>query len=160
MSNGLPIFFGDAEERLINKMGRELVENLVNQHVVVYSISAKKTESNIYGESKHKYYDKMTELAGRVQIADTDIYAEGGVRRIAKGDMNFWVYNELLVENGLTINVGDFVGYAGKFYEVHDAGIEKDSLDRKLGGDREYYTEILAKVVSEDIFKSIEGNLE
>ena len=160
MADGLPIFFRDAEEKLMIALGRELTEGLINQHCVVYSISVDKTESNFYGESKNKIYNKMTEIIGRIQIADVDVVSEGGVRRVAKGDMNLWAYNEHLTEEGLVINVGDYVGYAGKFYEVYDAGINKDALDRKFAGDREYFTEVLAKAVSEDIFKSMEGNFE
>ena len=159
MADGLPIFFTDKEEALMIRYGRELVERFINQHVILYSISVKNTESNFYGEAKHKFYDKKVELKCRVEIADDDIYSEGGVRRTSKSDMNCWVYNEHLVEKEVTLKVGDFIGYAGKFYEIYDAGIEKDSLDRKLGGDREYYTKVLAKVVTPDIFKSIEGNI-
>lgn len=159
-NDGLPIFFQAAEETLFNGLGRELIEDLINQHFILYSISIKNTESNFYGEAKHKVYESYTQLTGRIQILDSDILTEGGVRRIAKGDMSAWVYNELLTENSLTIKVGDFIGYENKFYEIYDAGVNKDSIDRKFAGDYEYFTEVLAKVVSDDVFKSIEGDFE
>jgi len=160
MADGLPIFFGDAEEKFFNNAGRELIERFINQHLVLYSISSKETESNFYGEAKNKMYDKYTDLKARIRIEDQDVFAQGGVRRVAKSDMTCWIYNEHLKEEGVKPRIGDFIGYAGKFYEIYDAGIEKDSLERKFAGDREYFTEIRAKVTSPDIFKSIEGNLE
>ena len=154
----LPIFFKDEEENLFIKLGRELSENLIRQTCTVYSIDVSKTESNIYGESKNKAYDIYENVIGRIQIADADVEFEGGVRRLAKGDMNLWIYNEHLEEISLTIKVGDFIGHNGKFYEVYDAGFRKDSVDRKLAGEREYYTEVLAKVVDEAVFMSTIGN--
>ena len=160
MADGLPIWFRDEEEALMKLMGRELIETLINQHFILYSVDVQNTDSNFYGEAKYKVYQSYTKLEGRIQIADTDIYSEGGVRRVAKGDMSAWVYDDLLTENNLTPKVGDFIGFEGKFYEIYDAGTNKDSLDRKLGGDREYFTELLAKVVDEGVFKSIEGDFE
>lgn len=152
--SGLSIFFNDAEETLFNNLGRELVEDLIVQHFTLYRIDQVKTESNFYGESKAKRYKTPVDVKARIQIEDTDVYSEGGVRRMAKGDMSAWVYLQHMEELDIEINVGDFIGYAGKFYEVYDPGYDKDSLDRKFAGDREYFREILAKSVSEDIFKS------
>ncbi len=159
MSSSLPIFFGDAEEKFFNAAGRELVERFINQSFVLYSISSKMTESNLYGEAKHKFYEKHTELKARIQISDDDVYQQGGVRRNAKGDMVAWIYNLHLQEEDVEPHVGDFIAFEGKFYEVYDAGINQDSNHRKFAGDREYFTEIKAKVTSPDVFKSIEGDL-
>lgn len=152
--SGLSIFFKDAEESLFNRMGRELVEGLIVQHFTLYRIDPVETESNFYGESKNKRYKTPVDVKARIQIQDTDVYSEGGVRRMAKGDMSAWVYLQHMEELDIEINVGDFIGYAGKFYEIYDPGYDKDSLDRKFAADREYYREILAKSVSENIFKS------
>jgi len=160
MTNGLPIFFGDKEELFFNNAGRELIESFINQHFILYSISVKNTESNVYGESKHKMYDNYTELKARIRVEDLDVFSQGGVRRMAKGDMTCWIYNLHLIEEGVTPKIGDFIGYEGKFYEIYDAGINQDSTERKFAGDREYFTEIKAKVTSDDVFKSIEGNFE
>lgn len=152
--SGLSTWFQDAEETLFNNLGRELVETLITQHFTLYRIDVAETESNFYGESKTKRYRTPVDVKARIQIADTDVYSEGGVRRMSKGDMQTWVYLQHMSELGIEISTGDFIGYAGKFYEVYDPGYNKDSLDRKFAADREYFREILAKVVSEDIFKS------
>jgi len=152
--SGLSTWFKDAEETLFNNLGRELVETLITQHFTLYRIDSETTESNFYGESKSKSYLEPVDVVARIQIQDTDVYSEGGVRRMSKGDMSAWVYLQHMTELDIEINVGDFIGYAGKFYEVYDPGYNKDSIKRKFAGDREFYREILAKVVSPDIFKS------
>ena len=152
--SGLSIFFKDAEETLFNNLGRELVETLVTQHFTLFRIDVVETESNFYGESKTKSYLTPVDVIGRVQIQDVDVFSQGGVRRMSAGDMSAWVYLQHMAELDIEINVGDFIGYAGKFYEIYDPGYNKDSLDRKFAGDREFMREILAKVVTDDIFKS------
>lgn len=159
MPNGLPIFFGDKEEALFKALGRELVEDLVNQHFTLFRVDVAKTDSNFYGESKKKVYKEPIEVKARIQISDTDVVSEGGIRRMSKGDMKAGVYREFLEQIGtdVHINVGDFIKFQGKFYEVYDAGYNLDNMTRKFAGDRDFMWEILAKVVHQDVFNSIEG---
>ena len=158
MANGLPIFFGDKEEALFKALGRELVEDLVNQHFTLFRVDVTKTESNFYGESKTKVYKDPVEVKGRIQISDTNLISEGGIRRMSKGDMKAGVYREHLEELDVHINIGDFIKFQGKFYEVYDAGYNLDSMDRKFAADRDFMWEILARVVHEDVFNSTLGN--
>jgi hypothetical protein len=158
MADGLPIFFGDAEEALFLSLGRELNDTLINQHFDLFRIDVAATDSNFYGESKHKVYKPVVEVKARIKIIDVDVVTEGGIRRLSKGDMNAWVYLEHMTELDIEIHVGDFLGFQGKFYEIFDPGYNKDSMDKKFAGDRDFMREIFAKVVHEDVFKSIEGN--
>lgn len=158
MPDGLPIFFGDREETLFNNLGRELVESLINQHFTLFRIDVSNTDSNFYGESPQKVYLDPVEVKARIRIADADVMLQGGIRRMSKGDMSAWVYASFMEDNGFEINVGDFIKFQGKFYEVYDPGYNKDSMERKYAGDRDFMREILAKVVQEQVFKSIEGS--
>jgi len=158
MGNGLPIFFGDKEEALFKALGRELIEDLVNQHFTLFRIDVAKTESNFYGESKVKVYLEPLEIKARIQISDINVISEGGIRRMSKGDMKAGVYRELLEELNAKINIGDFIKFQGKIYEVYDAGYNLDSMDRKFAADRDFMWEILARVVHEDVFNSTLGD--
>ncbi len=157
MPDGLPIFFGDKEETLFKAMGRELIEGLVNQHFTLFQVDVAKTESNFYGESKVKSYEPAVEVKARIQISDVDVVSEGGIRRMSKGDMMAGVYREYLEELGVEIDIGDFIKFQGKYYEVYDAGYNLDAMNFKFAADRDFMWKILAKVVHENVFKSIEG---
>ena len=150
--SGLPIFFTDAEETLFNNLGRELVEDLIVQWFTLYRIDVSNTESNFYGESKKKNFLTPVVVKARIQIADADVELEGGMRRVSKGDMISHVYNEYMTENDFDMNVGDFIDYQGKTYEIYDAGYNLDTLDRKYAADREFHRRILAKAVKSTIF--------
>jgi len=155
--SGLSVWFRDEEETLFKNLGRELVEDLITQHYTLYRIDLVETESNFYGEAKTKIFKDSVEVLARIQIIDADIISEGGVRRMSKGDMSSFVYNDHLTELGVEIHVGDFIAYEGKYYEVYDPGYNKDAINRKFASDRDYYQEILAKVVDEKVFKAVEG---
>ena len=53
-ASGMPIFYSGAEFQLHKRMGRELIENLIQQRVDLYRVDHVTTESNFYGESKAK----------------------------------------------------------------------------------------------------------
>jgi hypothetical protein len=150
--SGMPIWFQGAEETLFNDLGRELIETLIVQNFILYRVNVEETESDFYGEAKQKIYKTPITVRARVQITDADIILEGGIRRASKGDMISYVYLQHMIEGDYEINVGDFIGYEGKYYEIYDAGYNKDSVDRKFGTDREYFREILAKVIKTEIF--------
>ena len=153
--SGVSLWFRDEEETLFKNLGRELVEGLITQHFTLYRIDLAETESDFYNEAKTKIFKTPTEVIGRIQITDVDVISEGGIRRMSKGDMSAFVYRDHLTELDVEIHVGDFIKYEGKYYEIYDPGYNKDSVNRKFVGDRDYYQEILAKVVSEDIFKVV-----
>jgi hypothetical protein len=150
---GMPIFYSGAEYALHKTMGRELVESLIKQQVVLYRVDQVLTDSNFYGESKVKNWKELVTLIARVQIADTDAMLEGGIRKLKKGDMIMHVYNDHLADQNVDdIYVGDFLKFEHKFYEVFDNGPNDDENQRRLGVDRQFYRTVLAHTVESDVF--------
>lgn len=150
---GMPIFYSGAEFQLHKTMGRELVESLIKQQVVLYRIDSETTEANFYGESKYKNFKTPVTLTARIQIADADAVFEGGIRKLKKGDMTMHVYTDHLADQGVdNIKVGDFLKFQNKFYTVYDNGPNDDENQRRLGVDREFYRTILAHVVESTVF--------
>lgn len=149
----MPIFHGPAEVKLHVSMGRELVESLIKQRIVLYRVDATNTESNFYGESKVKNYKTPVTLAARVQIADEDASLLGGIRQIKRGSLITHVYQDHLVEQGADdVKVGDFILFEGKYYEIYDHGPNDDENQRRLGVDAEYYRTLIANYVESTVF--------
>ena len=149
---GMPIFYSGAEFQLHKNMGRELIESLIKQQVVLYRVDHDMTESNFYGESKIKNFKTSTTLTARIQIADQDALLEGGIRKLKRGDMTMHVYSDHLASQGVTIKVGDFIKFENKFYEVNDNGPNDDANQMRLGVDNDYYRTILANYVESTVF--------
>lgn len=153
MTNNLQLFFGDKEFSLYKKIGREIVEDIISQHLTLYSIDIEKTESNFYGESKSKQYKTPVILNARIFIADSDIESIGGIQKIAEGDLIAHVYRDTISELGIDINLGDFLLYDDKFYEVYSEGENLDFIGRKMGSDRDFYITVLAKTIDNPMFE-------
>lgn len=149
----MPIFYSGAEFQVQKLMGRELVESLIKQRVVLYRVDSVLTESNFYGESKQKNYKEPVTLLARVQIADEDATLVGGLRRVTKGSLVTHVYTDHLADQNVDeIRVGDFLKFEGKFYEIYDNGPNDDENQRRLGVDRGFYRTLLARHVETDVF--------
>ena len=152
--SGMPLWYDDSREgTLLKGFGRELVESLIVQNFTLYQIDLNETEKNFYGETKQKSYKTPVVVRGRIEIMDYDAEIVGGLRRVAKGDMMAFVYNDHLTELGIAISVGDYIYYLGKYYEVWDAGVDRDSNQTKLGIDRDYFVRILASEQKKAVFE-------
>lgn len=153
VQSGMPIFHGPAEVKLHVAMGRELIESLIKQTIVLYKVDATNTESNFYGEAKIKNFKPPVTLAARVQIADEDASFIGGVRQVKRGSLITHVYNEHLVERGASdVKVGDFILFEGKYYEIYDHGPNDDENQRRLGVDAEFYRTLVASYIESPVF--------
>jgi hypothetical protein len=150
---GMPVFYSGAEFQLHKTMGRELIESLIKQKVVLYRIDHENMESNFYGESKNKNWKQLVTLVARVQIVDQDAVFEGGIRKLKKGDMVMHVYTDHLADQGVDdIKIGDFLKFEHKYYVVFDNGPNDDENQRRLGVDRSFYRTFLSHVVESDVF--------
>lgn len=153
MTNNLQLFFTDKEFSLYKQIGREMVEDIISQHLTLYSIDVEKTEANFYGESKSKQYKQPIVLKARIFIADSDIETIGGIQKIAEGDLIAHIYRDALSELEINISLGDFLLYDDKFYEVYSEGVNLDFVGRKMGSDRDFYVTVLAKTIDNPMFE-------
>lgn len=152
-SVGMPIFYSGAEFQVQKLMGRELIESLIKQQVVLWRVDQVLTESNFYGESKNKNFLEPVTLVARVQIADEDATLVGGLRRVTKGSLITHVYTDHLSDQGVEdVKVGDFIQFEGKYYEIYDNGPNDDENQRRLGVDRGFYRTLLAHHAEADVF--------
>ena len=151
--SGLSIFFGDAEQQLLENSARELIEGLVKQHCTYYKINLETTSSNLYGESKTKHFDEPIELFCSIAVADGDVGTEAGLIRTAKGDLIIGTFESYLDELGINPAQGDFILYNEKYFEIYDADVNKQGLDGYYAGDRSWLRGLLAHSVPESVFK-------
>jgi len=151
-NQGMPVWYQDVEETLHKSLGRELIENLIKQEVLLYKMDIENTETNFYGESKRKNWLGPYTLYGRVQIADEDMVSQGGLPVISEGDMIFHVYNDILTEQGIDVVRGDFLYFREKYYEVIHHGPDLSANPTRLGIDRKFYRMILAHTTDTVIF--------
>lgn len=152
MSKARSLFFTDKERRIAESCGRELIETILGQEILLYKISSKKTTAHpLYGEAKRKEFDGPYTIKGRMFRDDLDVYMEGGLRKQSKMDVRFMVYLKALEELGIDIDVGDYFNDRGRWFEIFDTGYGHREKDYPV--DDRFYIIVFATQVTNDVFE-------
>lgn len=111
------LFGSNRDFRLLTNIGRELVQDIVEQEIGYYKISLSDTQSNIYGESLSKTYNNPVKLNCLItrgdQIVNPDNFGSDLTR-----DVSFAFIREDLVDSNTVPEVGDIVLWHNDYYEV------------------------------------------
>lgn len=154
---GIKLFFGEKERRLLDGMGREIVNDILLESFLLYRINYRLTKTHrVYGEAKQKVYEAPVEIFGRVTV-ETDspsYFAPGGLIREGLGKFTAHVYLTHLEELGATIRMGDFIYHKGNYYEIIDNGASDINNKYAFGSDKFFYITIKGVEVNSDVFQA------
>lgn len=152
---GIKLFFGEKERRLLDGMGREIVNDILLESFILYRIDYRTTKTHrVYGEAKQKNYESPVEIFGRVTV-ETDspsYFAQGGLIRQGLGKFTAHVYLTHLTELGVEMRMGDFIYHKGNFYEIIDNGASDINNKFAFGSDKFFYITIKGVEVNSDVF--------
>ena len=114
------LFYGQREQSLTSDLTKELIRDVIGQKIYYYAISEQNNRNHeLYNESTNKVWDAPIELPALVGSPErnvkTDIF---GPEALSKLEV-FLHYRDML-DIGININVGDFVGYGDIYYEISD----------------------------------------
>jgi len=153
---GVQLFFGEAEERFFQSVGREISEKILLESFILYRINLTKTRTHkLYGESKFKVYLEPVEIFGLVNLEVEKPSYTGGEGLIKKGFGEFkaQIYLSHLEELKVQIRMGDYVYHKGNYYEITDDGSSNVSNAYAYNGDRLFYINITGVRVTKDKFE-------
>ena len=114
-------------------IGRELVQDVVEQEVLYYKISLEETVENIYGEASEKFYWTPLHLNCLIKRGDQDwqVQEHGpDVNRVTE----FAFFKEDLRDKELLVEPGDIIEWSKDYFEVD--GIKENQMF--LGKDLDY----------------------
>lgn len=114
-------------------IGRELVQDVVEQEVLYYKISLEETVENIYGEASQKFYWTPLHLNCLIKRGDQDWQVQdygSDMNRITE----FAFFKEDLRDRELLIEPGDIIEWSKDYFEVD--GIKENQMF--LGKDLDY----------------------
>jgi len=114
-------------------IGRELVQDLVEQEILLYKISLEETQENIYGEASEKYYWTPIRLTCLIRRGEQDWSVQeygSDVNRITE----FAFFKEDLRDADVLIEPGDIIEWSKDYFEVD--GIKENQMF--LGKDLDY----------------------
>ena len=114
-------------------IGRELVQDVVEQEVLYYKISLEETVENIYGEASEKFYWTPLHLNCLIKRGDQDWQVQEygpDMNRVTE----FAFFKEDLRDKELLVEPGDIIEWSKDYFEVD--GIKENQMF--LGKDLDY----------------------
>ena len=136
-----PLFLGKKERDLVKQVNDELVEKVVGQQILYYSIDLETTQfHDMYGEALQKTFLPPIRVYALVTFDDESTnYLDGfGIDKISQVTVKFHK-RRLEEDQDVFVREGDFVLYGDIYYEI-----VKLSQPRKLFGQVDETFEIAA----------------
>jgi hypothetical protein len=136
-----PLFLGKKERDLVKQVNDELIEKVIGQQILYYSIDMETTNFHeLYGEAIEKTYLPPIRIYTLVEFNDeaTSYLPDAGI----DSDSTITVYfhkRRLTEDQDVFVREGDFVLYGKIYYEI-----VKLSEPRKLFGQVDHSFEIAA----------------
>ena len=113
----MSLFGSQNDFKLIRKMNRALLKDIIQQEAVYYKISLEDTQSNIYGESLHKTFLPPVLINCLLTTSELTATADEfgpDIQRI----LSFAFLRDDLVDASLIPEIGDIIMVYENYYEV------------------------------------------
>mgnify|MGYP001387614475 CR=1 FL=1 len=136
-----PLFLGKKERDLVKQVNDELIEKVIGQQILYYSIDLETTNfHDLYGEAIKKNFLAPIRVYALVEFTDeSTTYLEGaGIDHVSQIVVKFHK-RRLEEDQNIYVREGDFVLYGDTYYEI-----TKLSEPRKLFGQVDQTFEIAA----------------
>tara|TARA_B100000287_G_scaffold370346_1_gene367768 strand:+ start:393 stop:881 length:489 start_codon:yes stop_codon:yes gene_type:complete len=136
-----PLFLGKKERDLVKQVNDELIEKVIGQEILYYSIDLERTQFHeLYGEAIKKTYLPPVRVYALVEFTDysTSYLENVGIDKTWEINVHFHK-RRLSEDQNMEVREGDFVLYGDFYYEI-----VKLSEPRKLFGQVDHSFEITA----------------
>jgi hypothetical protein len=138
-----PLFFNNKERNLVKQVNDELLERVIGQTVLYYSISNTHTNfHSLYGEAIEKNFLPPIRVYVLIDWGETTTSATAyGLDRLYSLTCHFHK-RRLTEDQDLYVREGDFILYGEDYYEILSL-----SEPKQLFGNTDHMLEISAKCV-------------
>lgn len=120
----MSIFGSKNDFRLITKMNRALLRDIIEQEIAFYKLSVNETQANIYGESLEKtFYDPIV-MQCIITRGDQQYTVDDFGPDVSR-ELNFAFLRDDFVDLGLVPEVGDIIMLSESYYEI-DTVVENE----------------------------------
>tara|TARA_R110002020_G_scaffold463234_2_gene683218 strand:+ start:1835 stop:2323 length:489 start_codon:yes stop_codon:yes gene_type:complete len=115
-----PLFLGKKERDLVKQVNDELIEKVIGQQILYYSIDLETTKFHeLYGEAIKKTYLPPIRIYALVEFTDysTDYLESAGIDKTWEINIHFHK-RRLEEDQNMFVREGDFVLYNKYYYEI------------------------------------------
>jgi len=124
----MPRFALDRDIKFFQSISRELVEAVIETHVVLYKLIIGDSKTNLYGESLSKTYYQGVQCTAVIERSDTGVSYEGFGPDSGQ-NVEFRFNRFKLEETGFYPEIGDIVYHNDAYFEIDN--VREDQL---IGG--------------------------
>lgn len=128
------MIFGSVNDvGLLLHIGRELVQDVVEQEILYYKISLEETQENLYGEASEKYYWTPVHVNCLIRRGEQE-WGEEEYGSDLNRSTEFAFFKEDLRDKGILVEAGDIIEWSKSYFEVD--GTKENQMF--LGKDLDY----------------------
>ena len=120
----MSIFGSKNDFRLITKMNRALLRDIIEQEIVFYKLSVNDTQANIYGESLEKTFYAPIIMQCLITRGDQQYTVDEFGPEVAR-ELTFAFLRDDFVDLNLVPEVGDIIMLSEDYYEI-DTVVENE----------------------------------
>jgi hypothetical protein len=124
----MPRFALDRDIKFFQSISRELVEAVIETHVVLYKLIIGDSKTNLYGESLSKTYYQGVQCTTVIERSDTGVSYEGFGPDSGQ-NVEFRFNRFKLEETGFYPEIGDIIYHNDAYFEIDN--VREDQL---IGG--------------------------
>jgi len=127
------IFGSNRDSRLLLRLRRELLQDVIEQEILYYGVNLRNTRENVYGEAEVKYYNRPARLTCLIQTGEMNWSMDEFGPDMSR-TISFAFNKEDFEDLKFRPDVGDIVEWHKGFYEI-------DSINENqffVGKDEDY----------------------
>ena len=139
-----PLFRGEKERNLVKQVNDEVIERVVGQQIMYFSIDIEHTNYHpVYGEALEKTFLPPVRIYALVEYGGVETAFLDGVAIDKKTTATVKFHKRRLTEDQeLFVREGDFIKYGNIFYEI-----VKTNEPKQLFGQIDHKFEIIADCI-------------
>ena len=139
-----PLFLGEKERNLVKQVNDEVIERVVGQQIMYFSIDIEHTNYHpVYGEALEKTFLPPVRVYALVEYGGVETAFLDGIAVDKKTTATVKFHKRRLTEDqNLFVREGDFIKYGNIFYEI-----VKTNEPKQLFGQIDHKFEIIADCI-------------
>ena len=139
-----PLFLGEKERNLVKQVNDEVIERVVGQQIMYFSIDIEHTNYHpVYGEAIEKTFLPPVRVYALVEYGGVETAFMDGVGVDKKTTASVKFHKRRLTEDqNLFVREGDFIKYGNIFYEI-----VKTNEPKQLFGQIDHKFEVIADCI-------------
>lgn len=115
----MSLFLSSKELAMFKSINEELIDDVIQQTVMIYSINTDETEYNdLYGESINKVYSAGVTVNCLVSFEEAANTGEIGGNIGQTQNITLYILKDHLTDNDVFFREGDIVFWDSKYYEI------------------------------------------